>query len=255
MAARVAGRPRSSHASGVARAAAGAAAGRETGGGALSRSRQDYLKALLQLAEKSPVPVTALARHLGVSAPSVTNMLARLEGEELVTLHHRGAARLSAQGEREALRMVRRHRILETFLVNALGLDWSEVHEDADVLEHHVSDRVLDALDRFMRHPTEDPHGHPIPDARGRVARRTLASIGELSAGTRAVVREIRDRDRARMTRWKQAGLVPGAELLVRAANREDDVYEIEVAGKRLVTGSEGLDGVLVQRVGGRKPS
>ena len=68
----------------------------------------------------------------------------------------------------------------------------------------------------------------------------------------RAVVREIRDRDRVRMTRWKQAGLVPGAELLVRAANREDDVFEIEVAGKRLVTGSEGLDGVLVQRVGRR---
>jgi DtxR family Mn-dependent transcriptional regulator len=179
-------------------------------------------------------------------------MLARLEQEKLASLHHRGSARLTAEGEREALRIVRRHRILETFMVKALGLDWSEVHEDAEVLEHHVSDRVLDALDRFMHHPTEDPHGHPIPDARGRLPRRTLAPIGVLPAGARAVVREIRDRDRVRMTRWKQAGLVPGAELLVRAANREDDVFEIEVAGKRLVTGSEGLDGVLVQRVGRR---
>ena len=256
MSARSARKTTSSNTSSAARGAAGAATGRDSSAGAaahaLSRSRQDYLKALLQLAETAPVPVTALARHLGVSAPSVTNMLARLEGEKLVTLHHRGAARLSAEGEREALRIVRRHRILETFLVNALGLDWSEVHEDAEVLEHHVSDRVLDALDRFMEHPTEDPHGHPIPDARGRVARRSLAPIGGLPAGTRAVVREIRDRDRARMTRWKQAGLVPGAELLVRAANPEDDVYEIEVAGKKLVTGSEGLDGVLVQRVGRR---
>jgi DtxR family Mn-dependent transcriptional regulator len=225
-------------------------AAREARAQGLSRSRQDYLKALLQLAEQAPVPVTALARHLGVSAPSVTNMLARLEGETLVSLHHRGAARLTTEGEREALRIVRRHRILETFLVRALGLDWSEVHEDADVLEHHVSDRVLDALDRFMQHPTEDPHGHPIPDARGRVPRRSLAPIGGLPAGTRAIVREIRDRDRARMTRWKQAGLVPGAELLVRAANREDDVFEIEIGGRRLVTGSEGLDGVLVQRIG-----
>jgi len=238
--------------------ARGAGPGREDGATrgtpSLTRSRQDYLKALLQLADIAPVPVTTLARHLGVSAPSVTNMLARLADERLVSLHHRGAARLSPEGEREALRMVRRHRILETFLVRALGLDWSDVHEDAEVLEHHVSDRVLDALDRFMHHPTEDPHGHPIPDARGRVARRSLAPIGMLPTGARAVVREIRDRDRARMTRWKQAGLVPGAELVVRTANRADDVFVLEVAGRRLVTGSEGLDGVLVQRVG-RKSS
>ena len=250
MAPRTASRARSSPASRAARAAAGAGTSRESGAHALSRSRQDYLKALLQLVDQAPVPVTTLARYLGVSAPSVTNMLARLAGEKLVSLHRRGAARLTGDGEREALRMVRRHRILETFLVHALGLDWSEVHEDAEVLEHHVSDRVLDALDRFMQHPTEDPHGHPIPDARGRVARRTLAPIGGLPAGARAIVREIRDRDRARMTRWKQAGLVPGAELVVRTANREDDVFEIEIGGRRIVSGSEGLDGVLVQRIG-----
>ncbi len=220
----------------------------------LTRSRQDYLKALLQLVNDAPVAVSKLARHLGVSAPSVTNMLARLADEKLVALHHRGAARLTAEGEREALRVLRRHRILETFLVRVLGLDWSEVHEDAEVLEHHVSDRVLDAVDRFMDHPTEDPHGHPIPDARGRVARRALAPIGTLPPGSRAVVREIRDRDRARMTRWKQAGLVPGAELVMRAANREDDVFELEIAGRRLVTGSEGLEGVLVQRLGRKSP-
>ena len=218
----------------------------------LTRSRQDYLKALLQLGVGEPVAVSALARHLGVSAPSVTNMLARLAEEKLVALQRRGAAKLSPEGEREALRVLRRHRILETFLVRVLGLDWSEVHEDAEVLEHHVSERVLEALDRYMDHPTEDPHGHPIPDRRGRVARRSLAPIGALATGARAVVREIRDRDRSRMARWKQAGLVPGAELVVRAANRDDDVFEIEIAGRRLVTGSEGLEGVLVERVGRR---
>ena len=218
----------------------------------LSRSRQDYLKALQQLGSGKPVAVSALARQLGVSAPSVTNMLAHLAAERLVTLHHRGAARLSVQGEREALQILRRHRILETFLARVLGLDWSEVHEDAEVLEHHVSERVLEALDRFMDHPTEDPHGHPIPDRRGRLPRRALEHIHELREGARAVVREIGDHDRARMTRWKRAGLVPGAELVLRAANREDDVFEIEVAGRRLVSGSEGLQGVLVERVARR---
>src|SRR6266581_3952169 len=135
-----------------------------------SRSRQNYLKALLQLGAGSPVPVpvSALARHLHVSAPSVTNMLARLAGERLVTHGARGAASLTPEGERAALLVLRRHRILETFLVNVLALDWSEVHDDAEELEHHVSDRVLNALDRYMSHPTEDPHGHPIPDSRGR---------------------------------------------------------------------------------------
>ena len=109
--------------------------------------------------------------------------------------------------------------------MRALGLDWSDVHEDADVLEHHVSDRVLDAIDRFMEHPTEDPHGHPIPDRRGRLPRRALEPVVALPAGAHAVVREIRYRDRARMARWKQVGLVPGAPLVVRTTNREDDVF------------------------------
>lgn len=214
---------------------------------ALTRSRQDYLKALHDLGHDAPVTVTALARRLGVSAPSVTNMLARLADERLVRLHHRGAAQLTAEGQREALHMVRRHRILETFLVNVLGLDWADVHEDAEVLEHHVSERVLDAIDRLCGHPSEDPHGHPIPDRRGRLERRALVPLASLRAGERAVVREIRDRDVRRMARWKQAGLVPGAVVRMRAVREEDGVFEIEVAGEAFVSAGEGVDGVLVQ--------
>lgn len=213
----------------------------------LTRSRQDYLKALHDLGAGAPVTVSALARRLGVSAPSVTNMLARLADERLVRLHHRGAAQLSADGEREALQMVRRHRILETFLVNVLGLDWADVHEDAEVLEHHVSERVLGAIDRLCGHPSEDPHGHPIPDRRGRLARRALVPLASLRAGERAVVRELRDRDVRRMTRWKRAGLVPGASVRMREVREEDGVFEIEVAGAAFVSAGPGVDGVLVQ--------
>lgn len=213
----------------------------------LTRSREDYVKALFDLAPAAPVAVSALARHLGVSAPSVTNMLARLADEGLVALAHRGAGRLTAEGEREALRMVRRHRILETFLVRVLGLDWVDVHEDAEELEHHVSDRVLDAIDRHMAHPTEDPHGHPIPDARGRLRRRVLLPIQALPEGARARVREIPDRDQRRMARWKRAGLVPGAAVRMKHADLEDDVFELDVEGRRLVVGHEALEGVLVE--------
>src|SRR5262245_22992634 len=215
---------------------------------ALSRSRQDYLKALYALAPHGePVATSALAERLGVSAPSVPSMPGKLARERLVSHAPRAGARLTARGRREAIEMVRRHRILETFLVQVLGLDWSDVHDDAEVLEHHVSDRVLDAIDRLVGHPAEDPHGHPIPDRRGRLRHRTLAPLTGLKRGARATVREIRDTDGDRMSRWKQTGLVPGAEVRVRDVHPMDDVFEIEVSGKRLVTGSEGLDGVLVE--------
>ncbi len=214
----------------------------------LSRSRQDYLKALYALAQGGEVvPTSRLATQLGVSAPSVTAMLGRLTAERLVSYAPRAGARLTARGRREALEMVRRHRILEAFLVRVLGLDWSEVHEDAEVLEHHVSDRVLEAIDRLAGHPHEDPHGHPIPDARGRVARRSLVPLANLPRGARATVREIRDEDVRRMVRWKEVGLVPGAEVRVRDVRPLDDVFELDVAGRRFVTGSQALEGVLVQ--------
>jgi len=215
---------------------------------ALSRSKQDYVKALYALeAGGAPVATSDLAAHLGVSAPSVTAMLRRLAVERLVRHAPRAGARLTAEGRRQALDLVRRHRILETFLVEVLKLDWSEVHDDAEVLEHHISDRVLDAIDRLVGHPVEDPHGHPIPDREGRIARRVLRPLAALAEGQRAVVREIRDEDTRRMNRWKEAGLVPGAAVRVRAVREVDDVYEIDVAGRPLTIGSEGLDGVMVE--------
>ncbi|HTO90745.1 MAG TPA: metal-dependent transcriptional regulator [Candidatus Sulfotelmatobacter sp.] len=215
---------------------------------ALSRSRQDYLKALYRLGRTEPaISTSRLAAQLGVAAPSVTNMLRRLAGERLVRHRAREGAWLSARGEREALRIVRRHRILETFLVRVLGLDWSEVHEDAEILEHHVSERVLRAIDRLMRHPREDPHGHPIPDASGRLRRRRLQPLARLPVGRSAIVREIQDDDRRRMARWRAAGLVPGARVRMRSARLDDDVFEIEVGRRRLSVGSEGLAGILIQ--------
>jgi DtxR family Mn-dependent transcriptional regulator len=215
---------------------------------AASVSRQNYLKALLQVGAGQAVTGAALARHLRVSAPSVSNMLARLAREDLVELGTRGAARLTAEGERAAALVLRRHRLLETFLVRVLELDWSEVHVEAEELEHHVSDHVLDAIDRFMGRPTEDPHGHPIPDRHGRVARRRLAPLAALPAGARARVREVRGgEDRARLARWKRSGLVPGATVRMLESNAAEGVFTLEVGGRRFVSGRDGLEGVMVE--------
>ena len=222
----------------------------------LTRSRQDYLKALHALApNEETVATSRIAAHLGVSAPSVTSMLRLLARERMIAYTPRGGARLTPTGRLRALEMVRRHRILESFLVKVLGLDWAEVHEDAEVLEHAISDRVLEAIDRLIGHPSEDPHGHAIPDRAGRMRRRTLAPLASLGAGARATVREIRDGDRARMARWKQAGLVPGAEVRVRDVRDLDDVFEIEVGGRKLVSGSEGLEGVMVETHARKRPA
>lgn len=218
----------------------------------LTRSKQDYLKALFHLApEGEAVTTSKLAGHLGIAPPSVTNMVTRLAKEGLVRHVPREGTRLTAAGRRSALAMVRRHRILETFLVRVLGLDWSEVHEDAEVLEHHVSDRVLEAIDRLMDRPAEDPHGHPIPDARGRLVRRALVPLASLPAGVRVNVREITDADGQRLARWKQVGLVPGALVRVCDVRTVDGVIELEVAGRRHLAGRAALEGILVERVRG----
>ena len=214
----------------------------------VTRARQDYLKALYALGgDRAIVATSAIALRLQVSPPSATNMLRRLAGDGLVRLAPGTGARLSAGGRRAAVEMVRRHRILEAFLVRVLGLDWAVVHEDAEVLEHHVSSRVVDAIDRLMGHPVEDPHGHPIPDRQGRVPRRALVPLATLAAGARAIVRELRDVDGRRLPRWKDAGLVPGAAIRVHHVRPLDDVLEIEVAGRRLAIGSAGLAGVMVE--------
>ncbi len=214
----------------------------------LTRSKQDYLKALYALApDGDAVPTSALAERLDVSAPSVTNMLGRLKRERLVAHAPRAGARLTAAGQRRALEMVRRHRILESFLVKVLGFDWSEVHQDAEILEHHVSDRVLRAMDRVAGHPQEDPHGHPIPDRFGRLRRRDLRPLSALGAGETARVREIHEHDARRMARWKEVGLVPGARVRMRAVRTADGLFEVEVRGKRFVIGGHGVEGVMVE--------
>lgn len=220
-----------------------------------SRARQDYVKALHTLGgATSVVPTSALAGELGVSPPSATLMLRRLRDDRLVVLVPGTGARLSPAGRELALELVRRHRILETFLVRVLGLDWSEVHDDAEVLEHHVSDRVLDAIDRHMGHPTEDPHGHPIPDRSGRVRVRRLAPLAELAAGQTGTVREIADDDPALMQQWRRDGLVPGTPLRVRAVRQADGLHELEVRGRTVIAARRGLEGVLVE-VRGRRSS
>jgi DtxR family Mn-dependent transcriptional regulator len=169
-----------------------------------SAAREDYLKAIHHLSSPGRlVPTAEIAAHLGVSKPSVSGMVKRLAEEGLVEHAPRQGVSLTPEGRRHSLLVVRRHRLLETFLVEVLGLDWSEVHQEAEVLEHHLSDRIVEAIDFRLGFPAEDPHGRPIPDADGNLAGRDLVALSELKRGETARVCEMRSERPERLQRWK----------------------------------------------------
>jgi len=216
----------------------------------LSVAREDYLRAISKLEEGAqPVTVSALAGQMGVTPPSVTGMLQRLVADGLVAHTPRAGIRLTDQGEALALSVHRRHRLLETFLVQVLGLDWSEVHEEAEALEHHLSDRVVEAIDHYLGHPRVDPHGHPIPAADGAVIARNLRPLDSLAAGEEAVISEVLSDDPERIRWWKAQGLVPGARITVIARRPLDGVWRLRVGPDEVVVGEQGVGGLRVEKL------
>ena len=137
-----------------------------------SQTIEDYLKAIYVLQERDGRAKTgALARQLGITAGSVTEMMQRLArmSPRLITYRQHRGVLLTKRGRQEAVAVIRRHRLLETFLHRILELGWEAVHEEAEKLEHHLSERMVEAIDRHLSYPRSDPHGEPIPDAAGRM--------------------------------------------------------------------------------------
>lgn len=158
---------------------------------------EDYVKVIYAHTEWQPEPITtsALAARLGLAASSVTEMTKKLVGFGLVEHEPYGAITLTADGTVLALRMVRKHRLIETWLVEQFGYSWDEVHDEAEVLEHTLSDRLLDAIDAQLGHPTRDPHGDPIPSDLGHVTRPRAVLLRDALPGTRGRVVRISDSD------------------------------------------------------------
>ncbi|HWH25306.1 MAG TPA: metal-dependent transcriptional regulator [Pseudolysinimonas sp.] len=161
------------------------------------RAIEDYLKVIYCHTEWQPEPITPsqLAARLGLAPSSVTEMVKKLAAVELVEHAPYGAVLLTESGRHQALRMVRRHRLVETWLVQQHGYGWDEVHDEAEILEHAVSDRLLAAIDAQLGHPTRDPHGDLIPAADGTVTRPVAMTAAELPTGSRGRVVRISDRN------------------------------------------------------------
>lgn len=181
---------------------------------------QDYLKAVWAACEwgGAGASITGLARRMGVAASTASENVARLVEAGLLEHEPYRAVTLSEEGARRARRMMRRHRLLETYLVEVLGFEWDEVHAEAEVLEHAVSERLLAALDAALGHPVRDPHGDPIPAADGRIVQPALRSIDTVGVGRTVVVGRIRD-ESSLLRDLRRAGI--GLDTPVRVVSRD----------------------------------
>lgn len=182
----------------------------------LSRSVEDYLKAIYQLTEREPDAATSdIAQRLGVAPASVTGMVKRMTESGLLEHEPYRGARLTAQGRQAALAVVRRHRIIEAYLINTLGYDWANVHDEAERLEHAVSDELIERMAFALGGPRYDPHGAPIPSKDGVIEQLAYLRLADVDAGVRVTLRLVGDDDSERLRYLKGIGLVPMVEMQV----------------------------------------
>ncbi len=211
---------------------------------------EDYLKQIL-LEEnergEARVPTGRLAAALAVTPGTVTTMVKALSDGGLVDYEAYGGVRLTPTGRQLALHVLRRHRLVELFLVRVLGLDWTEVHGEADRLEHAVSERVIERMDEMLGRPAVDPHGDPIPSAAGELAAGELAPLAVWPTGRRCRVARIADQGTDFLRRIERLGLRPGARLRLVARDAAADTLEIELAdGRRVALGLRAAEKILV---------
>jgi DtxR family Mn-dependent transcriptional regulator len=211
----------------------------------VSESVDNYLKAILDIAgEKGRASTAALARKLSVAPASVTGMLRKLSEEEsprVVYEKHRGA-RLTPHGRRRALEVLRHHRLIELFLHETLGYRWDEVHEEAEKLEHAISETLEDRIAERLGHPEFDPHGHPIPRKDGTIPKRREVNLLKISPGERAIVSRVSDDDPEMLRYLSGLGIGPGVRLTVTEQApfdgplmfQVDGVSEIRALGQRV---------------------
>ena len=199
-----------------------------------TQSQEDYLKALYHLhGDTRPVPTRELAQRLGISSPSVSEMVNRLEAQGLVEHDRYRGQQLTREGRKVALELVRHHRLLEMFLVQVLGYSWDEVHEEAERLEHVISERMEQRIFDLLGRPELDPHGHAIPSLTGKVRPISDRPLSECRAGESVVVQGVSDEDAATLRELERRHLLPGTRIEVVAATEFEGPIEARIKGRR----------------------
>lgn len=199
----------------------------------LSNSAQDYLKTIWQATEWSDEPVTVkqLAERLGFRPSTISEGVKKLVDNGLIEHRPYGDIVLTPEGEQLAIMMIRRHRLIETFLVNTLEYTWDEVHDEAEVLEHAVSDMMIERIDAFLGHPVRDPHGDPIPNAQGELPIQNAIALADLGQGKSAVISRISDESSEMLRFCAERNVHVDQQIRLLKVHPYADSYVVELEG------------------------
>ena len=218
----------------------------------LSITNEDYLKQVWLLSQEAdgPVAMGRLAGAVGVAPGTATAMMKKLAEDGLVEYEPYVGVELTRQGRQQAVAVLRRHRLIETFLVEALGLDWSEVHEEAERLEHAISDRLLERIDDFLGRPHTDPHGDPSPNARGVFRETSRQSLADCAIGRSFRIARISDQDSSFLQYVDAHGLRPGTKVVVQDRDHTADAVHVRPErGEVIAMGGNAAEKLLVEPV------
>jgi DtxR family Mn-dependent transcriptional regulator len=204
-----------------------------------SSTVENYLKQILVESVQAGSPEVAMgkvAECLQVTAGTATTMVKNLQKKGWVNYRPRKGVKLTAAGRKLGMSMLRRHRLLETFLVETLGLDWGEIHDEAEELEHAISEKVLEKLDEFLGRPSHDPHGDPIPTKRGAMPSASNRTLLDCETGDFVRIESIQDQGKEFLQFARNKKLIPGKKIEVMQNDRIADSMELKVEGKTLLT-------------------
>jgi DtxR family Mn-dependent transcriptional regulator len=215
---------------------------------------EDYLKCILLEQQRDPEALVSMRRissALQLAPGTVTAMMKTLADSGLVAYEPYSGVRLTSAGQQLAAHVLRRHRLIELFLVKVMGMDWSEVHAEAELLEHAVSDRLIGRMDEMLGYPSVDPHGDPIPDEHGVLEETVLPSLLSCELGVQVRVARVGDQSRDFLQLVERRGLKPGSALQVLSRDEAADSVELRLAsGESLTLGFRAASKILVEAAG-----
>ena len=208
---------------------------------------EDYLKAIYELESSGEAAETnAIARMLNIAPASVSGMMRRLAEQGLITHERYHGARLTTAGRRAALKTLRRHRVIESYLTSALGYSWDRVHDEAERLEHAASDELVDRMAAAIGEPETDPHGAPIPTREGRLQERPLVTLASLAAGASARIERVSDKNGDRLRYLAELGILPGEVVTIVAREPFGGPIALRIGSVSRTIGSELAAQILV---------
>jgi len=217
-----------------------------------SQSVEDYLKAIFKLEsdmDGKGVPTSKLAKEMDVSNASVTNMVKRLSGLGMVTYESYYGSRLTGTGRKIALEMIRHHRLLELYLAEMLGYTWDQVHDEAEKLEHHISEKFEDKISELLNDPKFDPHGDPIPTKEGLMPELGFQSLSTVDENRSYMVKRVKNQTPELLRYLDDYGLTPGAVVNIMKREPFDGPLELDVAGRSITLGYKIAMDILVSNV------